>query len=71
MGGATRSFLSHFSASASFQSFTRVTQLVLQAHRRDVDSLLGSLDDYLDKIALEDDRVVPHIVGNSQKDCAC
>lgn len=69
MGGATRSFLSHFSASASFQSFTRVTQLVLQAHRRDVDSLLGSLDDYLDKIALEDDRVVPHILH--QKDCAC
>ncbi|TNM95535.1 ras-related protein Rab-15-like isoform X1 [Takifugu flavidus] len=53
------------------ESYTRVAQLVLQAHKRDVDSLLGSLDDYLDKVALEDDRVLPHIIGDSQKNCAC
>uniref|UniRef100_H3C6P1 Ras-related protein Rab-15 n=1 Tax=Tetraodon nigroviridis TaxID=99883 RepID=H3C6P1_TETNG len=53
------------------ESFTRVTELVLQAYKRDVDSLLGSLDEYLDKIALEDDRFAPHIIGDSQKNCAC
>ncbi|KAK2826174.1 hypothetical protein Q5P01_020388 [Channa striata] len=36
------------------ESFTRVTELVLQAHKRDVDNLLGSLDEYLEKAALED-----------------
>lgn len=71
LGHALIFFNSHFSTFSSLQSFTRVTQLVLQAHKRDVDSLLGSLDDYLDKVALEDDRVVPHIMGNSQKNCAC
>lgn len=65
------SFLSRFSTSSSLQSFTRVTELVLQAYKRDVDSLLGSLDEYLDRVALEDDRVVPHIFGDSHKSCAC
>lgn len=60
-----------FSTFSSVQSFTRVIELVLQAYKRDVDSLLGSLDEYLDKVALEDDRVVPHLIGDSQKNCAC
>ncbi|XP_075964123.1 ras-related protein Rab-15-like [Anarhichas minor] len=48
------------------EAFTRVTELVLQAHKRDVDDLLGSLDDYLEK-ALEED------IGSegTQKTCAC
>lgn len=48
-----------------------MTELVLQAYKRDVDSLLGSLDDYLDMVALEDDRVVSNIIGDPQKNCAC
>ncbi|KAM6912566.1 ras-related protein Rab-15-like [Xenentodon cancila] len=38
------------------ESFIRVTELVLQAHKRDVANLLGSLDEYLDKTALEEER---------------
>lgn len=67
----THSFLSRFFTSSSLQSFTRMTELVLQAYKRDVDSLLGSLDDYLDMVALEDDRVVSNIIGDPQKSCAC
>ncbi|XP_031703605.1 ras-related protein Rab-15-like [Anarrhichthys ocellatus] len=48
------------------EAFTRMTELVLQAHKRDVDDLLGSLDDYLEK-ALEEE------IGSegTQKTCAC
>ncbi|XP_019940308.2 ras-related protein Rab-15-like [Paralichthys olivaceus] len=52
------------------EAFTRLTELVLQAHKRDTDNLLSSLDDYLEKAALED-------VGskdtdnNAQRSCAC
>uniref|UniRef100_A0A8C7XSI6 Ras-related protein Rab-15 n=1 Tax=Oryzias sinensis TaxID=183150 RepID=A0A8C7XSI6_9TELE len=50
-----------FEASASTsrnikESFTRVTELVLQAYKNDVDHLLGSLDDYLDRAALQDQK---------------
>ncbi|XP_077587405.1 ras-related protein Rab-15-like isoform X2 [Stigmatopora nigra] len=51
------------------KSFTRVTELVLQAHKRDVDNLLGSLDDYLNKAGLDengDDKLT-----NIRRDCAC
>ncbi|XP_053701694.1 ras-related protein Rab-15-like [Synchiropus splendidus] len=49
------------------ESFTRMTEMVLQAHRRDVDSLLGSLDDYLDSAALDDEESP----ANKLKTCAC
>nr|XP_040054915.1 ras-related protein Rab-15-like isoform X1 [Gasterosteus aculeatus aculeatus] len=47
-------------------AFTRMTQLVLRAHERDVDDLLGSLDDYLEKASLEEEKG-----GDAQKTCAC
>lgn len=47
------------------ESFIRVTELVLQAHKRDVDMLLGSLDDYLEKVALEEEKT------DSQRACVC
>ncbi|XP_005916945.1 ras-related protein Rab-15 isoform X1 [Haplochromis burtoni] len=52
------------------ESFERLTELVLQAHKRDVDNLLGSLDSYLDKADLEEDKesTVPHL---PQRSCAC
>ncbi|XP_037652223.1 ras-related protein Rab-15-like [Sebastes umbrosus] len=54
------------------EAFTRVTELVLQAHKRDVDNLLGSLDDYLDTAALEDEKVREGTNDESaQKTCAC
>ncbi|XP_077945548.1 ras-related protein Rab-15 isoform X3 [Gasterosteus aculeatus] len=48
------------------KAFTRMTQLVLRAHERDVDDLLGSLDDYLEKASLEEEKG-----GDAQKTCAC
>ncbi|XP_068577824.1 ras-related protein Rab-15-like [Cebidichthys violaceus] len=56
------------------EAFTRVTELVLQAHERDVDNLLGSLDDYLEKAALEeeeDDGGEGTVDKSAQKTCAC
>ncbi|XP_005742802.1 ras-related protein Rab-15-like isoform X1 [Pundamilia nyererei] len=52
------------------ESFERLTELVLQAHKRDVDNLLGSLDSYLDKAGLEEvkESTVPHL---PQRSCAC
>ncbi|KAM7402905.1 hypothetical protein PAMA_003703 [Pampus argenteus] len=52
------------------ESFTRVTELVLQAHARDVDNLLGSLDNYLDKVALEEEKGSQNN-ENIQRTCAC
>ncbi|XP_029973156.1 ras-related protein Rab-15-like [Salarias fasciatus] len=49
------------------ESFIRVTELVLQAHKRDVDTLLGSLDDYLERVALEEDKRA----ADSQRACVC
>lgn len=54
----------------SSQSFTRVAELVLQAHKRDVESLLGSLDDYLDQVDLEGKKGLDGN-DNVQKTCAC
>ncbi|XP_053191473.1 ras-related protein Rab-15 [Scomber japonicus] len=59
------------SSSNISESFTRVTELVLQAHKRDVDNLLGSLDDYLDKVTLEEEKGKQDNEENSQKTCAC
>ncbi|XP_042357142.1 ras-related protein Rab-15-like [Plectropomus leopardus] len=54
------------------ESFTRVTELVLQAHKRDVDSLLGSLDDYLEQAGLEEEKGSEGTNNNNaHKSCAC
>ncbi|XP_068194226.1 ras-related protein Rab-15-like [Antennarius striatus] len=52
------------------EAFTRVAELVLQAHKRDVDSLLGSLDDYLEKADLEEEKG-DQDSNNTQRTCAC
>ncbi|XP_058472223.1 ras-related protein Rab-15-like isoform X1 [Solea solea] len=49
------------------EAFTRVTELVLQAHNRDADNLLSSLDDYLEKAALEEEKGSKDAVNS----CAC
>uniref|UniRef100_UPI0037E87CE0 ras-related protein Rab-15-like n=1 Tax=Semicossyphus pulcher TaxID=241346 RepID=UPI0037E87CE0 len=53
------------------ESFTRATELVLQAHMRDVDDLLGSLDDYLERAALEAEKGNEDRDDNARKTCAC
>ncbi|XP_054470084.1 ras-related protein Rab-15-like [Anoplopoma fimbria] len=54
------------------EAFTRVTELVLQAHKRDVDNLLGSLDDYLEKADLEEEKGIENTDdNNTPKTCAC
>ncbi|XP_051251928.1 ras-related protein Rab-15 [Dicentrarchus labrax] len=53
------------------ESFTRVAELVLQAHKRDVDNLLGSLDDYLENAALDEEKGSQDANDNTQKTCAC
>ncbi|XP_071781365.1 ras-related protein Rab-15-like [Centroberyx gerrardi] len=53
------------------ESFTRLTELVLQAHRRDVDTLLDSLDDYLDLAALEEEESSQDTNDNAQRSCSC
>lgn len=57
--------------SSFLQSFTRVAELVLQAHKRDVDSLLGSLDDYLEKVDLEDRKQGLDTIDGTPRTCAC
>nr|XP_019940308.1 PREDICTED: ras-related protein Rab-15-like [Paralichthys olivaceus] len=52
------------------EAFTRLTELVLQAHKRDTDNLLSSLDDYLEKAALEDEGS-KDTDNNAQRSCAC
>ncbi|XP_077477463.1 ras-related protein Rab-15-like isoform X2 [Stigmatopora argus] len=51
------------------KSFARMTELVLQAHKRDVDNLLGSLDDYLNKAGLDENG--EDKLANIRRDCAC
>lgn len=58
-----------FFTSYFLQAFTRVTELVLQAHKKDVDNLLGSLDDYLEKAALEEEKGSD--CDTIRKACAC
>nr|XP_046269763.1 ras-related protein Rab-15-like [Scatophagus argus] len=53
------------------ESFTRAAELVLQAHKRDVDVLLGSLDDYLEKADLEEESGVQETKNHTQRTCAC
>lgn len=46
--------------------------MVLQAHKRDVDALLGSLDDYLEQAALEEEKGSRHAAGDAHgAGCAC
>ncbi|KAI4804620.1 hypothetical protein KUCAC02_026243 [Chaenocephalus aceratus] len=53
------------------EAFTRLTELVLQAHHRDVDNLLGALDDYLDNNALEEENESEGTDVNTHRTCAC
>ncbi|XP_076017778.1 ras-related protein Rab-15-like [Genypterus blacodes] len=53
------------------EAFTHLTELVLQAHKRDVARLLGSLDDYLDMAALEEVKATEDTSEKPQKACAC
>ncbi|XP_023154181.1 ras-related protein Rab-15-like [Amphiprion ocellaris] len=53
------------------ESFLRVTELVLQAHKRDMDNLFGSLDDYLDKAAQEEENWSQDNDGNTRRTCTC
>ncbi|XP_059208797.1 ras-related protein Rab-15-like isoform X2 [Centropristis striata] len=53
------------------EAFTRATELVLQAHKRHEDNLLGSLDDYLEKAALEEEKGSEGNDSKTQKTCAC
>ncbi|XP_076605321.1 ras-related protein Rab-15-like [Chaetodon auriga] len=53
------------------ESFTRMAELVLQAHKRDLDTLLGSLDDYLEKVALEEEKGSEDTNDSSRRTCAC
>lgn len=60
-----------FFTSTFLQAFTRLTELVLQAHHRDVDNLLGALDDYLDNNALEEENESEGTDVNTHRTCAC
>ncbi|XP_032402152.1 ras-related protein Rab-15-like isoform X1 [Xiphophorus hellerii] len=51
------------------ESFIRVTELVLQAQMRYVDDLLGSLDNYLDRAALREEKGSQD--NDAQRTCAC
>lgn len=51
-----------------FQSFTRLTELVLHAHKKEMDAFQGSIDKYLDMTYLEGEQDKQ---DNSQKTCAC
>ncbi|XP_077395998.1 ras-related protein Rab-15-like [Festucalex cinctus] len=51
------------------KSFNRVTELVLQAHKRDVDNLLGSLDEYLNKAGLDESG--RDKIGSIRRVCGC
>lgn len=53
------------------ESFTRVTELVLQAHKSDIDDLIGSLDEYLDRAALEEESSSSQTNSSSQRTCSC
>ncbi|KAM4540360.1 ras-related protein Rab-15-like isoform 2-T2 [Fundulus diaphanus] len=63
-----------FEASASTstnisESFIRVTELVLQAQKRDMDNLFGSLDNNLDQAALQEEKSSQD--NDAQRTCAC
>ncbi|MBN3304976.1 RAB15 protein, partial [Amia calva] len=53
------------------ESFTRLTELVLQAHKKELDCLRVSINDELSIADLEDDDGKRDGSGNSQKDCWC
>ncbi|CAB1330862.1 unnamed protein product [Coregonus sp. 'balchen'] len=50
------------------KSFTRLTELVLQAHKKEMDAFQGSTDKYLDMTYQEGEQ---DNNANSQKACAC
>ncbi|XP_070972940.1 ras-related protein Rab-15-like [Oncorhynchus clarkii lewisi] len=50
------------------ESFTRLTELVLHAHKKEMDAFQGSINKYLDMTYLEGEQDKE---DNSQKACAC
>ncbi|KAM9432275.1 ras-related protein Rab-15-like isoform 2-T2 [Salvelinus alpinus] len=50
------------------ESFTRLTELVLHAHKKEMDAFQGSINKYLDMTYLEGEQDKQ---DNSQKACAC
>ncbi|MBN3273128.1 RAB15 protein, partial [Polyodon spathula] len=53
------------------ESFTRLTELVLQAHKKELDVLRVSINDELSIADLEDEEGKGDGSGNSQKACWC
>uniref|UniRef100_A0A4W3I6S4 Ras-related protein Rab-15 n=1 Tax=Callorhinchus milii TaxID=7868 RepID=A0A4W3I6S4_CALMI len=53
------------------ESFTRLTELVLQTHKKELDGLRHSTPDELDIADLEEDNSKPEGMDNSQKACWC
>lgn len=53
------------------QSFTRLTELVLQAHRKELDGLRSYAADELNLAELEEEECKPEGVENSPKACWC
>ncbi|XP_042194282.1 ras-related protein Rab-15 isoform X2 [Callorhinchus milii] len=53
------------------KSFTRLTELVLQTHKKELDGLRHSTPDELDIADLEEDNSKPEGMDNSQKACWC
>ncbi|XP_029937801.1 ras-related protein Rab-15-like [Myripristis murdjan] len=53
------------------ESFTRLAELVLEAHRKEADNLLGSLDDYLNNTALEGKTGSQDANASTKRTCSC
>ncbi|XP_019909851.2 ras-related protein Rab-15-like isoform X2 [Esox lucius] len=56
------------------ESFTRLTELVLRAHKKELDAFqpfTNKTNKYIDMTSLEGERVKPDNDVNSQKACAC
>ncbi|EMP27686.1 Ras-related protein Rab-15 [Chelonia mydas] len=53
------------------ESFTRLTELVLQAHRKELDGLRSYAADELNLAELEEEECKPEGVENSPKACWC
>lgn len=57
--------------SLASQSFTRLTELVLQAHRKELDGLRTCASNELALAELEEDEGKPEGPANSSKTCWC
>lgn len=57
--------------SSASQSFTRLTELVLQAHRKELDGLRTRTSNELALAELEEEEGKPEGPANSSKTCWC